>query len=190
MPVQSYFPGYPQETRGVGITFDQEATPFGGFRVYVKSLQSGASADRSGRVRKSDTLGRVNGVDVFGRPIAFLRSLIPGPSGSAVRLGFRRNDGRFYEVSLIRNSPKLGPKGHKFYTAATYGAWASQPVGFQGAEEGASHQQAGYPGSYPYPFPGYGWPQYGMPQYGVPTVKKAQSPQPEEEGVEVKGTQV
>ena len=77
MPVDSQYP-YREYTRGVGIVFDESFDEYG-TKVIVQKLQSGESASKSRMISAGDMIVAVNGVDVSGREIRFLRSLIPGP---------------------------------------------------------------------------------------------------------------
>jgi hypothetical protein len=77
MPVDSQYP-YREYTRGVGIVFDESFDEYG-TKVIVQKLQSGESASKSRLISAGDMIVAVNGVDVSGREIRFLRSLIPGP---------------------------------------------------------------------------------------------------------------
>jgi hypothetical protein len=76
-PVDSQYP-YREYTRGVGIVFDESFDEYG-TKVIVQKLQSGESASKSRMISAGDMIVAVNGVDVSGREIRFLRSLIPGP---------------------------------------------------------------------------------------------------------------
>lgn len=76
-PVDSQYP-YREYTRGVGIVFDESFDEYG-TKVIVQKLQPGESASKSRMISAGDMIVAVNGVDVSGREIRFLRSLIPGP---------------------------------------------------------------------------------------------------------------
>ena len=117
-PVDSQYP-YREYTRGVGIVFDESFDEYG-TKVIVQKLQSGESASKSRMISSGDMIVAVNGVDVSGREIRFLRSLIPGPrklpirtvtiaflgsltvvtGGSFVQLTFVKVNGSQYTVSL------------------------------------------------------------------------------------------
>ena len=71
---------------GVGIFFQQESDG----KVYVKTIVSGGSAERDGRVRVGDVMCGVDGRDVIGEPVSVLRSLLLGHEGSNVVLTFAR----------------------------------------------------------------------------------------------------
>jgi len=71
---------------GVGIFFQQE----GDGKVYIKTIVSGGSAERDGRVRVGDVMCGVDGRDVIGEPVSVLRSLLLGHEGSNVVLTFAR----------------------------------------------------------------------------------------------------
>ena len=71
---------------GVGIFFQQE----GDSKVYAKTIVSGGSAERDGRVRVGDVICGVDGRDVIGEPASVLRSLLLGHEGSSVVLTFAR----------------------------------------------------------------------------------------------------
>ncbi len=77
LPVDSQYP-YREYTRGVGIVFDESFDEYG-TKVIVQKLQPGESASKSRMISAGDMIVAVNGVDVSGREIRFLRSLIPGP---------------------------------------------------------------------------------------------------------------
>mmetsp|Transcript_4140 Transcript_4140/g.9819 ORF Transcript_4140/g.9819 Transcript_4140/m.9819 type:complete len:385 (-) Transcript_4140:223-1377(-) len=81
---------------GVGIFFQQE--PDG--KVYVKTIVSGGSAERDGRVRVGDVICGVDGRDVIGEPVSVLRSLLLGHEGGYVVLTFARAVESGAEVDL------------------------------------------------------------------------------------------
>mmetsp|Transcript_68062 Transcript_68062/g.168163 ORF Transcript_68062/g.168163 Transcript_68062/m.168163 type:complete len:385 (+) Transcript_68062:174-1328(+) len=87
---------------GVGIFFQQE--PDG--KVYVKTIVSGGSAERDGRVRVGDVICGVDGRDVIGEPVSVLRSLLLGHEGSFVVLTFARavEAGVDAETELVGNT--------------------------------------------------------------------------------------
>eukprot|EP00960_Hanusia_phi_P038704 753557-Hanusia_phi.AAC.5 len=104
---------------GVGIFFQQEADG----KVYVRTIVSGGSAERDGRVRVGDVMCGVDGRDVIGEPVSVLRSLLLGHEGSTVVLTFARaveagmdsetsdmNSGNTviakFDVELVRGSPE------------------------------------------------------------------------------------
>jgi len=109
-------PGNAPHMSGVGIFFQQE----GDGRVYVKTIVSGGSAERDGRVRVGDVMCGVDGRDVIGEPVSVLRSLLLGHEGSHVVLTFARavdpseaggqGDGGTviakFDVELMRGSPE------------------------------------------------------------------------------------
>jgi hypothetical protein len=88
--------------------------------VYVKTIVSGGSAERDGRVRVGDVMCGVDGRDVIGEPVSVLRSLLLGHEGSHVVLTFARavdpseaggqGDGGTviakFDVELMRGSPE------------------------------------------------------------------------------------
>jgi len=91
---------------GVGIFFQQDSDTN---EVFVKTIVTGGSADRSGVIRVSDVVVRVDHDNVEGQPLSTLRSRILGRQGSYVTLGFRRKDGMettYYDVPLMRGSPE------------------------------------------------------------------------------------
>ena len=93
------------EIRGVGIKFGERLEPAsGGIKVYVKRLVNDSPAHRCGLISPGDVLVLIDGEDVFGWGLAWLRNKIPGPAGSWVRLGFRGHGGRLYEVPLCRTA--------------------------------------------------------------------------------------
>ncbi len=95
MPVDSQYP-YREYTRGVGIVFDESFDEYG-TKVIVQKLQAGESASKSRMISGGDMIVAVNGVDVSGREIRFLRSLIPGPRKiiAAVFASTAHRDNRF-----------------------------------------------------------------------------------------------
>eukprot|EP00286_Rhodomonas_abbreviata_P027963 CAMPEP_0181306258 /NCGR_PEP_ID=MMETSP1101-20121128/10197_1 /TAXON_ID=46948 /ORGANISM="Rhodomonas abbreviata, Strain Caron Lab Isolate" /LENGTH=391 /DNA_ID=CAMNT_0023412289 /DNA_START=195 /DNA_END=1370 /DNA_ORIENTATION=- len=96
---------YNQELRGVGIKFGEHVDPqTGGIRVYVKHLVPGGPADQCQQIQPGDTLLLVNAEDVYGLPLDALRDKIPGPAGTGVRLGFKKQNGKFFEVNLARTA--------------------------------------------------------------------------------------
>mmetsp|Transcript_12493 Transcript_12493/g.43434 ORF Transcript_12493/g.43434 Transcript_12493/m.43434 type:complete len:136 (+) Transcript_12493:154-561(+) len=90
----SWSPSVSQDSKenqaGVGILFVEEEDPSGFVRVTVKALIEGGSAERTGMVKAGDMVVRVGNVDVIGKPLSILRTMIPGPIGSYCRLGFLR----------------------------------------------------------------------------------------------------
>jgi len=46
----------------------------------------------------------IDGNDVYGAGLDFLRAKIPGPANTRIVLGFRGAGGRFYEASLCRTA--------------------------------------------------------------------------------------
>jgi len=103
------------EIRGVGIKFGERLEPAsGGINVYVKRLVNDSPAHRCGLISPGDVLVLIDGEDVFGWGLAWLRNKIPGPAGSWVRLGFRGAGGRLFEVPLCRTA--YGSK-HAMHTA-------------------------------------------------------------------------
>lgn len=109
-------PGNAPHMSGVGIFFQQESDG----KVYVKTIVSGGSAERDGRVRVGDVMCGVDGRDVIGEPVSVLRSLLLGHEGSNVVLTFARavepgTDGDHtdggtviakFDVELPRGSPE------------------------------------------------------------------------------------
>jgi len=104
---------------GVGVFFQQESDG----KVYVKTIVSGGSAERDGRVKLGDVMCGVDGRDVIGEPVSVLRSLLLGHEGSTVVLTFARAveadaDGgegateigqtviAKFDVELVRGSPE------------------------------------------------------------------------------------
>jgi C-terminal processing protease CtpA/Prc len=90
----------------VGIFFQQDSDTN---EVFIKTVVTGGSADRSGVIRVNDVVVRVDHDNVEGQPLSDLRSRILGRQGSYVTLGFRRKDGMettYYDVPLMRGSPE------------------------------------------------------------------------------------
>jgi hypothetical protein len=113
------------EIRGVGIKFGERLDPSGGIKVFVKRLVNDSPAHRCGLISPGDVLVLLDGEDVYGWGLAWLRNKIPGPAGTWVRLGFRGAGGGLFEVPLCRTA----------YGSActTYSCWKSgkspsQPV--------------------------------------------------------------
>lgn len=74
----------------------------------VKTIVSGGSAERDGRVQVGDVLIAVDGVDIRGLQNAFKNAII-GPEGTTVRLKLLRGEGHNafgYELDLIRGTPE------------------------------------------------------------------------------------
>jgi len=91
---------------GVGLFFHEVNG-----RIMVKTIVSGGSAERDGRVQVGDVLIAVDGTDVRGSGNSghVFRNMIVGPEGSTVRLKLLRGEGvnAFgYEVELLRGSPE------------------------------------------------------------------------------------
>mmetsp|Transcript_26057 Transcript_26057/g.65798 ORF Transcript_26057/g.65798 Transcript_26057/m.65798 type:complete len:414 (+) Transcript_26057:67-1308(+) len=89
---------------GVGIVFQ----PTEDGTLYVKKLKQGEPAQRSGLIHPGDCLCEINGRDVFRQPVDTVKSLIMGPPGSTVRLGFHRGTdprAKLIQVALQRNKP-------------------------------------------------------------------------------------
>jgi C-terminal processing protease CtpA/Prc len=55
--------------------------------VYVKRLVAGGPADQVRCITPGDTLILIDGEDVYGWGLDVLRTRIPGPMGTSVRLG-------------------------------------------------------------------------------------------------------
>ena len=92
------------EIRGVGIKFGERLDPSGGIKVFVKRLVNDSPAHRCGLISPGDVLVLLDGEDVYGWGLAWLRNKIPGPAGTWVRLGFRGAGGGLYEVPLSRTA--------------------------------------------------------------------------------------
>jgi len=93
--------------RGVGITFDQEINQKTGMaKVFIKRIREGSSADQSDSLEVGDTVITVNGKSVYGKPLSVLRTLIPGPLNSVVKIGFQSESGTRTEVELLRTTEK------------------------------------------------------------------------------------
>ena len=78
--------GHAPGMSGVGIFFQQESDG----KVYIKTIVSGGSAERDGRLRVGDVMCAIDGRDVMGEPVSVLRSLLLGHEGSTVVLTFAR----------------------------------------------------------------------------------------------------
>ena len=92
------------EIRGVGIKFGERLDPSGGIKVFVKRLVNDSPAHRCGLISPGDVLVLLDGEDVYGWGLAWLRNKIPGPAGTWVRLGFRGAGGGLFEVPLCRTA--------------------------------------------------------------------------------------
>lgn len=95
-----------QQQPGVGLFFHES-----GGKIKVKTIVSGGSAERDGRIQVGDILIAIDGVDVRGQSQAapFFRNLITGPEGSTVRLKMLRGEGSTafgYELELFRGTPE------------------------------------------------------------------------------------
>mmetsp|Transcript_25308 Transcript_25308/g.83655 ORF Transcript_25308/g.83655 Transcript_25308/m.83655 type:complete len:434 (+) Transcript_25308:126-1427(+) len=89
---------------GVGIVFQ----PTDDGTLFVKRFLEGSPAERSGLIHPGDCLCEVNGKDVFRQPMDYVKSLLMGPPGTTVRLGFHRGtDPRspLIQVALHRMLP-------------------------------------------------------------------------------------
>ena len=91
---------------GVGLFFHESAG-----KIKVKTIVSGGSAERDGRIQVGDTLIAIDGVDVRGQSQAapFFKNLITGPEGSTVRLKMLRGEASSafgYELELFRGTPE------------------------------------------------------------------------------------
>mmetsp|Transcript_677 Transcript_677/g.1575 ORF Transcript_677/g.1575 Transcript_677/m.1575 type:complete len:427 (+) Transcript_677:120-1400(+) len=85
---------------GVGLIFRSDATG----ALFVRQLQEGEPAERSGQIRVGDCIVEVDGVDVYRKPISFFTNLMLGPPGSVVTLGFKRAGATQVERVMLRRS--------------------------------------------------------------------------------------
>ena len=93
------------EIRGVGIKFGERLNESsGGIVTYVKRLINNSPAHHAGIISPGDVLVRIDGEDVYGCGLSFLRNKIPGPANTSVKLGFRGSGGRYFEVQLRREA--------------------------------------------------------------------------------------
>jgi len=95
-----------QQQPGVGLFFHESHG-----KIKVKTIVSGGSAERDGRIQVGDTLIAIDGVDVRGQSQAapFFKNLITGPEGSTVRLKMLRGEAQTafgYELELFRGTPE------------------------------------------------------------------------------------
>ena len=95
-----------QDIRGVGITFDQERDRNGLMRVYVRRIRPGTSAAENPSIAVGCTLVTVGGKNVYGLSLTTLRTIVPGPAGTSVKLGFQADTGDRVEVSLTRSTTR------------------------------------------------------------------------------------
>jgi hypothetical protein len=97
------------EVSGVGIFFQVPEHSAGS--AYVQHIVPGSSADRCGMIRLGDELFAAGEVGqsptkIEGKGLHLLREKILGKHGSFVLLQFRRKNGEFYEIELMRGSPE------------------------------------------------------------------------------------
>ena len=93
------------EIRGVGIKFGERLNEGSGAIVtYVKRLVTDSPAHHAGVISPGDVLVRIDGEDIYGCGLSFLRNKIPGPANTSVKLGFRGAGGRYFEVQLRREA--------------------------------------------------------------------------------------
>lgn len=79
----------PRGIGGVGIYFKMSED--GAF--VVSDIASSGSAFKEGTVQKNDVLVYVNYENVEGRHLSYIKSLVLGPVGSLISMGFRRPQG-------------------------------------------------------------------------------------------------
>lgn len=91
----------PQPYEGVGMVLRPEANG----TVFVQAVFEGGPAQAAG-VLRNDEIVAVDGRPVAGRPLQEVTQLIMGPSGSVVRVTFRRGD-QVFQVALRRRSIRL-----------------------------------------------------------------------------------
>jgi hypothetical protein len=95
------------DIRGVGISFDQERDRNGLMRVYVRRIRPGSSAaEAAPAISIGDTLVTVGGKNVYGLSLTTLRTIVPGPAGSTVKLGFQSELGDRVESTLRRTTAR------------------------------------------------------------------------------------
>ena len=78
---------------GVGIIFRSDSSG----ALYVRQLQHGGPAQKSGQVHVGDCIVEVNGIDVFRKPISSFTKLMLGPPGTTLQLGFKRASSQLIE---------------------------------------------------------------------------------------------
>jgi hypothetical protein len=93
----------PAEICGVGIKFGERLDATGKITVYVKRILQGGPAHAKGGINLGDVLVRLDGEDISGSGLNFLRTRIPGPANSFVNLGFQGPGGE-YEALLCRTA--------------------------------------------------------------------------------------
>ena len=129
---------------GVGLFFHESAG-----KIKVKTIVSGGSAERDGRIQVGDTLIAIDGVDVRGQSQAapFFKNLITGPEGSTVRLKMLRGEASSafgYELHLFRGTPEYfaGLEQERRNEEALSELKQALAEEQQVAERGGSHQNA------------------------------------------------
>lgn len=103
----------PVEIRGVGIKFGERLDATGRIMVYVKRILQNGPAHHTGGIGLGDVLVRVDGDDISACGLDILRSRIPGPANTWVRLGFSGAGGRIYEVPLCRSAYGSGEAAYR-----------------------------------------------------------------------------
>mmetsp|Transcript_18469 Transcript_18469/g.42768 ORF Transcript_18469/g.42768 Transcript_18469/m.42768 type:complete len:202 (-) Transcript_18469:74-679(-) len=99
---------------GVGIVFKASTDRKEG--LVVDGMVPFGSAQRNGILQRGDVLTKVDGVDVIGKPVSFVGSLLLGPPGTSVTLEFTRqsqvstSQWTPLTVSLMRSpvQPRIG----------------------------------------------------------------------------------
>jgi len=97
--------------------------------VHVKSCVPGGAAERDGHIQAGDMIASVNGRNAFGLSVQETRSMIVGPQGSTVVVGFHRPTGEVFERTLVRGTPEyfeaMGPRVGGSFDAASQPALRS-----------------------------------------------------------------
>jgi C-terminal processing protease CtpA/Prc len=73
---------------GVGIVFRSDHTG----ALFVRMLQEGGAAQKSGEIGVGDCIVEVDGVDVYRKPISTFTNLMLGPPGTMVTIGLKKGD--------------------------------------------------------------------------------------------------
>ena len=102
----------PAEICGVGIKFGERLDSTGKITVYVKRILQGGPAHAKGGINLGDVLVRLDGEDISGSGLNFLRTRIPGPANSFVKLGFQGPGGE-YEALLCRTAYGSNPQAYQ-----------------------------------------------------------------------------
>lgn len=133
------------DIRGVGISFDQERDRNGLMRVFVRRIRPGSSAAECiPTINIGDTLVTVGGKNVYGLSLTTLRTIVPGPAGSTVNLGFQSEMGDRLEAPLKRTTARGQRAANPIFK--DNGNVSETPSIALGDEAGSYIQRANKPG--------------------------------------------